>query len=177
MDCLSAGAFLAWCEAQGDAVRRRFLTAAALAGGVLMAGWLLMQLRARPWMINQVPVTWLFGNTAMGLLFAAAVGRAARPLEGDVGALLRMRWLRYLGTISYGVYVVHGFVPLLLPWLVYLTPRFRFPEPYVNFTLSILLGAASWHLFEKPILGLKRFLAYPPPAPPAPAAEAPALAA
>jgi peptidoglycan/LPS O-acetylase OafA/YrhL len=102
--------------------------------------------------------------TAWALLFAGAVAYAARAPEG------RARWsreLRFLGKYSYGLYVVH------FPMLLFL--ELSGVRTFMSVSLSgqiafIGLGALcslavavpSWHLFEAPILSLKRYVEYKP---------------
>jgi peptidoglycan/LPS O-acetylase OafA/YrhL len=50
-------------------------------------------------------------GVALGLAGAWLVSRAARGFGGSAGRLLELRPLLYIGTISYGVYVYHSFVP------------------------------------------------------------------
>src|SRR5206468_2257041 len=114
LDCLAAGALLAYFEHRPDGWQW-FLSRCRALGIALMALWLALSMLTRPWLWHQVPVEWIFGNTAMALFFAWVVGRAAEPRGGDWGAFLRMKWLSYLGTISYSVYVLHNFSPYL--WL------------------------------------------------------------
>lgn len=71
--------------------------------------------------------------------------------------------LRYLGRISYGVYVYHW---LLDPYYVSIWKRLGFATPSgpvaegcLKTATVILLAALSWHCFEKPILVLKDRLA------------------
>jgi len=77
--------------------------------------------------------------------------------------------LRFLGKISYGLYVYHFlFEPLLREWFSSLPV----PEPATNpvlnsllFTLvaggaCIVFSVASWHLYEAPFLKLKTFFDY-----------------
>ena len=71
--------------------------------------------------------------------------------------------LRYLGRISYGVYVYHW---LLDPYFISIwkriglgSPADRVSEGCFKSATAIVLAALSWHLFEKPILSLKDRLA------------------
>jgi peptidoglycan/LPS O-acetylase OafA/YrhL len=96
----------------------------------------------------------------MAIFFAYAVGEATKPMPGDYGAILRLRWLGYLGTISYGVYVLHMFTPLLWNQARQWIPWVTIPPAYACIFLSIAGGAITWHLFEKPIQSLKRYMPY-----------------
>ena len=99
-----------------------------------------------------------FGQTSLAVLFAGVVALVAsfpcRPLA--------WRPIAYVGTISYGMYLVHTFTGELARrllgrdgggWLVGLTAC----------GLTLLIAAGSWHLFEQPILRLKRRFPYPRP--------------
>jgi len=81
-----------------------------------------------------------------------------------------LRWLRnpllvYLGTISYGIYMYHHIIFKLWDncaasygW------RENFGIDLFKLGLSIALAILSWHLVERPILALKRWLRYQPKA-------------
>jgi peptidoglycan/LPS O-acetylase OafA/YrhL len=88
----------------------------------------------------------------------------AKPL-GLAGRTLNARWIRWVGTISYGVYIIHYPVALAL--------RDRHASKAVEvggtLFLTLLLASLSWYLLERPILKLKRF--WPMPAPTAPGQE------
>lgn len=94
------------------------------------------------------------------LFFTWLVGRGAEGFGGPVGAALESHPIRYLGKISYGLYLFHYLVPQTLA-------RLHVPEPRswaIKFTffsiVTIAIGSVSWYAFEKPINGLKRFFAY-----------------
>jgi peptidoglycan/LPS O-acetylase OafA/YrhL len=65
---------------------------------------------------------------------------------------LAARWLTWLGTVSYGLYVIHG---CLNSWI-----HNSIDHPVLRTLalagLSIPLAALSWRYFESPILGLKK---------------------
>lgn len=94
---------------------------------------------------------------AQSLLFMWLVGRAANGFTGTAGAILSNPLATYLGQISYGLYVYQGLVPAVL--LVY---GITFPPEGTVMALLVLVAVTvstsmlSWHVFEKPINGLKR---------------------
>ena len=101
-------------------------------------------------------------NRALG--FAALVSKSAEGFTGCVGSLLRWSVLRYIGRISYGMYLYH-FLALLIIARVCKKLGTGFPEAGVNRfvvagILTVLMAALSWHLFERPINQLKRLFPY-----------------
>jgi peptidoglycan/LPS O-acetylase OafA/YrhL len=94
----------------------------------------------------------------LGVSLAAAwvIGRAAKGFTGWMGAFLSARPVIYTGTISYGLYVYHGFMPYVLGR--YVTGFASMPS-MTRFALlttaTFAAAAASWHCFEAPILTLK----------------------
>lgn len=107
--------------------------------------------------------------------FAAVVGTVlvlSATMDGH--ALLEWSPLRWLGTVSYGVYLWH--YPLIM--LVIYAPR-HLPQPWLNLAmcaLSIVVAAISFYAVEKPILRFKHVLQKPAvPAPTAADDPAPAL--
>lgn len=53
----------------------------------------------------------VFSRTATALIFGALVLRASFGMPGFAGQLLGNRLVRWLGTVSYGLYLIHPFVP------------------------------------------------------------------
>jgi peptidoglycan/LPS O-acetylase OafA/YrhL len=80
------------------------------------------------------------------------------PLARPLAALLSLGWLRWLGAISYGLYVFH-------PTCYSLVRRFVAPTSFLldfafSFAAAILLAFLSFRYFESPILKLKRHFHY-----------------
>ena len=68
---------------------------------------------------------------------------------------------RYLGKISYGLYLIHLFMWPLVDWLALHSSLMRDLPPFVaRFGLTVLLAAAMWRFVEAPILKLKERLPY-----------------
>jgi peptidoglycan/LPS O-acetylase OafA/YrhL len=88
------------------------------------------------------------------LLGFCIVDPMARPLV----ALLSLPWLRWLGAISYGLYVFH-------PTCFALVERFVAPSSFaldvlLSFSLTILIAFLSFRFFESPLLRFKRYFHY-----------------
>jgi peptidoglycan/LPS O-acetylase OafA/YrhL len=108
-------------------------------------------------------------DLAVALVGVWLVARAARGMRGPMGQFLELAPLRYLGTISYGIYVYHNMLPELLPKVA---RRLGYPEllaplgdqtvAYLCFyaAASVAVAAVSWHFFEGPINRLKARFEY-----------------
>ena len=68
---------------------------------------------------------------------------------------------RFLGRISYGLYLIHLFMWPLLDWLSARSSVMRELPPFATrLGLTVLLASAMWHVVEAPILKLKARLPY-----------------
>ncbi|HEX3236595.1 MAG TPA: acyltransferase [Gemmatimonadales bacterium] len=108
-------------------------------------------------------------DLAVALVGVWLVARASRGMGGPAGRFLQLAPVRYLGTISYGIYVYHAMLPELLPKLA---RRLGYPDllaplgdqtlPFLFFyaAASIAVAAVSWHAFEGPLNRLKARFEY-----------------
>ena len=102
------------------------------------------------------------------LLAGWVVLRASTGFRGPIGKLLEIKPLIYLGTISYGIYVYHNFIPYImyktlgLPSIADLLKLpYTWPlDALLQGGIAISLAALSWHFFERPINNLKRYFKY-----------------
>jgi peptidoglycan/LPS O-acetylase OafA/YrhL len=92
-----------------------------------------------------------FNQLAFVMIFAWVVARAADGFSGASGAVLNNAALRYIGTISYGAYVLHLFVPYYLAMLG-LNDLPLFSSKILAISITFALAALSWHFLERPIM-------------------------
>jgi peptidoglycan/LPS O-acetylase OafA/YrhL len=97
------------------------------------------------------------------------VKRSSEKMGGLAGRILEFAPLRYVGTISYGIYVYHPMVPSLFTKAARHAgyPHLFAPlgDKTLRFALfysaaSIAIAAISWHWFEAPINRLKARFEY-----------------
>ncbi|MES2123820.1 MAG: acyltransferase [Gemmatimonadota bacterium] len=99
------------------------------------------------------------GYTLVAIAFALLLGWVFLDPDGSGTRWLRWPPLRYLGTISYGVYVLHVFVGAAANDAldhVGLPTGLDAVRPFAKVAATLLVAAVSWHWFESPILRLKR---------------------
>ncbi len=165
LDALLLGGLLAllW---RGPA-RGHLMTAAsfaALAGTLLLAGYLVFAVRSWQIVGDHYP-RWKFtgGLLFVNLYSAALIVCALRP-GSLVFRILHVRPLRWLGRLSYGAYVFHDILHDLFDHIVVHVggPRVAADIPLVNrlaaalaLPSTLLLAWLSFHFFESPFLNLK----------------------
>lgn len=103
-------------------------------------------------------------QTAMVIVFAAVVRRAVDGYRGAAGAILSAPAAIRIGTVSYGMYLVHNFVPHLLHGSVAaVSPSHANVNQAVCFTvffaITFAIASASWTLIERPLMAHYRHAA------------------
>ena len=102
-------------------------------------------------------------GTAMVLVCVSAVGYVSVAKPVGVGRILRWPLLVGLGVISYGLYILHPFVPIMWGVLVKALglPSLSLPLRLVCWmALLLAMATLSWFLYEKPINRLKAKFPY-----------------
>jgi peptidoglycan/LPS O-acetylase OafA/YrhL len=101
-------------------------------------------------------------NIAVGLFSVWMITRAIKRFGGVIGWILDRRSLRYLGTVSYGLYVYHLPVMMIVlrRWRLVGMPNSPLLKAIVCGGLTVVIASLSWFLFERPINGLKRWFPY-----------------
>ena len=105
-------------------------------------------------------VQFLAMNTSISLIsltYFGIIGFFVCKAGSRILSPFRSRWLVYIGTISYGLYVYH--------WLLYenldtiIKFRWQMGDPWwldvIKVTLSFVAAALSWHFLEKPLQNFK----------------------
>jgi peptidoglycan/LPS O-acetylase OafA/YrhL len=115
-------------------------------------------------------------DTGAALVFCWLIAGASRGFVGPFGRLLELRPIVYLGKISYGIYIYHFLVPLAFAEVARRMGFGYENSGFVNFLVTAIvtfgIAALSWHLFERPINGLKRHFRYEIATPVSPAEPA-----
>jgi peptidoglycan/LPS O-acetylase OafA/YrhL len=70
-----------------------------------------------------------------------------------------MRWLVWIGSISYGLYLWHPIIYATIGGLGF----YDLTSVAVGTPLSVLVAALSYYVMERPILKLKNRFTYPAP--------------
>jgi len=99
-------------------------------------------------------------NLLCGVLFAWLVLNAAIGFKGPVGSIFNWRPLQYIGQISYGLYLVHNWMPKIVEKYLGDLPKIELGPIVIAATFAFCI--LSWHFFEKPILRLRTVLAAKP---------------
>ena len=161
LDLLCFGAFLACMKHQtGLPVDGRFMRGFRIVG--------LVALLAYGVGYSQFEGTLTFavlGRTFAALLFGALIVHAAHGFKGSVKWVLGNKTIVWIGTISYGLYIFHPFIPMA--YLLVLKSlglgRDIFGVYYIRYPLMTvtLLGvtAASFYFLERPIRSFRKYFA------------------
>lgn len=171
MDTLAAGAFMAVLLRQDGSEAVRATSRTFVAAGLLLvaAGTAWSMARGVGEFLAPLDLaTQQLAYPGLALLFAALVGTAAVTDESHlVTRIFQKSWLRTLGAYSYALYMIH--VPLRniirlrvdalggLPAVGGTQVPAQFLLTGLGIAGSFALALISWHVFEKPILGLKKY--------------------
>jgi len=152
LDSLGLGALLACGGEPSGSPARSIVRAGFWFGVPLLAGSLVLRYQGVGAEYGDVAAD--FG---VSLVAVWMVGQAASGFGGVTGRIMEWPPLLYLGTISYGVYVYHAFMPYLLGRI--LGGRVQSLHWWSRFAIlagaTILTASVSWRLLERPILALK----------------------
>jgi peptidoglycan/LPS O-acetylase OafA/YrhL len=106
----------------------------------------------------------VLADLAAAFAFGWLVSRTASSFKGPVGNLLELRPIRYIGRISYGIYILHGFMPVILFYVLKWSHLSLREDSGLRFLLlvgmSLAAAAVSWRVLESPINSYKRYFEY-----------------
>lgn len=96
------------------------------------------------------------------LFFSSVIVRASLNTPGVFKVVLENPIVSYLGKISYGIYVIHLFVPTLFyfvnPTSIFIQNKYM--GFFGFFAITVFFATISWHIIEKPFLKLKKKKTY-----------------
>jgi peptidoglycan/LPS O-acetylase OafA/YrhL len=131
-----------------DGARRSFTIAAWVCLTAAIVSWMLFPKEGGM-------VRYYTNDLFVGTFYAWLVLNAAIGFKGAVGGIFDNPALQYVGRISYGLYLVHNWMPDIVA--KYLGPMPKYQAAPIVLAATFAICALSWHFFERPILGLKRF--------------------
>jgi len=132
----------------------------ALGMGALLAFALHTNINTSKWslplLVASLPLVKIDLELATALFGAGIINLVVTNSGSKATGILRLKPLRYLGTISYGLYLYHLFIyQVLAQWVP------AFPGKLILYAgATIAISALSWEIFEKPILQLKNRFSY-----------------
>ena len=165
LDGLALGAFLAMLARQpgGPETIVRWFPRVAVVAGVLTAGTYAWVKIVRQGLVAAYSIR---ASLVVVLLATVLIWALVAPERSLTSRFFRSRWLMFFGTYSYGIYVYHHFFSYYM-----MTTRTEFVvqrwvgwhfgavllQALVAGVASIAVAYASYHLYEKRFLGLKRY--------------------
>ena len=103
------------------------------------------------------------GDLGLAMFGFWLIGTAAIGFRGWFGKLLAAPTIVYVGTISYGLYIYHNFMAIVVPHMFARLLNLQ-SGGYSFFLLctaaALVTASLSWFLFEKPINSFKRYFPY-----------------
>lgn len=171
-DALLLGVLAAWAVRSGPVLDLLQRHRRAIYGGFIALGLLIVAIFSH----HSSPVSSrmrISGYSLLAAFYALLLLLAVSDRGGGIARIARSRWLRGLGVLAYGVYMIHQAVSGLAHGLFRNRPpaiRSAGDIPVVLAALAATLGIAwlSWNLFEKRFVALGHSLRYRRRAPAAP---------
>lgn len=131
-----------------DDARKWFNLAAWLCLAAAIASWLLFPKAGGM-------VRYFTNDVLCGTFYAWFVLQAAMGIRGPLGRLFDSPVLQYIGRISYGLYLVHNWMPAIVAKYLGPLPKYQAAPIVLAGTFAVCM--LSWHFFERPILKLKAY--------------------
>lgn len=157
-DSLALGAWLAWRRWRRPDDPRPVVGAPLVLGAAGL--WLALDVSLRAGTLLPAAVT-VWRQVLQGVIFAAVVEHAIDGWRGVPGRVLQSRPMVAVGRISYGIYLIHAFAPIVVDagWRALTgegSGAWSGPaRALAAWTVTVGLAAVMWRLVESPCLALK----------------------
>ena len=166
-DALCLGALLAYLNSHEDEL---LISKEKVLYFFLLTGlFITIVLPMLPCLNAQNLVVSALADTGRGLIFACLVAAAAHGFKSFVGKVLESKPMVYLGKISYGIYLIHAFMPEIVYRIFDYFGLSGDKSPLIiaffSTVATIIAATITWHVLERPINNLKRFFQYTVTAP------------
>ena len=171
---LGAGCLLAVASYRGGRANCFTWYSGATRRGFTAAAWTALALAVLSWLIFPKEgglVRYFTNDLLCGTFYSWLVLNCAIGVGGLWRGVFDSPVLQYVGRISYGVYLVHNWIPDVVA--KYLGPMPKAEAAPIVLTATFAICILSWHFFEKPVLRLKRYFWNAPLDRPRTAAPAP----
>ena len=158
LDCLGAGCLLAILSFR-NGKRNQFEWFTTRRSAVFAAAAVVaISLAIIDWYIHRGGVTrFFFVNPLCAVFMAWLTLMSARGWKGFMGRIFDSPILQYVGRISYGIYLVHNWMPDIVEKVFGPLPKYQATPIVVGLTFGVC--ALSWRFFEQPLIRVGRHLA------------------
>jgi len=149
-----------WKYASLEPLRRVAVYVIAICGTII----LIVAIRNRGFYGHNRDVL-IYGLFPLGLLFSSILVLAISTEKNNLlRVFLRNAWLRTLGKISYGIYVFHWPIILILKRYYFVSNRNYWADQFLFLIMVVVFSVStawlSYQFFESPILKLKQRFTY-----------------
>lgn len=154
IDALSAGSLLGYIERFQGSMFSQLQRPAAIVVLAILGTLLAVSLSID---IQTLPMFAVWWHSLMTLLFVGLIAWlvASKDQPSLLNTILKMRWLCWVGSISYGLYVWHPFAYLIARRVF--ADRDGWVVAGLGFILSVFLAAISYYAFERWFLRAKKY--------------------
>ena len=161
-DALCLGALLAYLNSRENAL---LISKEKVLRYFLLTGlFITIVLPILPYLNTQNLVVSALADTGRSLIFACLVAAAAHGFKSFAGKVLESKPMVYLGKISYGIYLIHAFMPEIVDrifdYLGLSDDKSPLTIAFLSTVATIIAATITWQVLEKPINDLKRFFQY-----------------
>jgi peptidoglycan/LPS O-acetylase OafA/YrhL len=162
MDTLALGGLVAVAQRDSASwLRSRWIAPVTACTGAIVV-WICWRYGSEPWTTAMRTA----GFSAAAFFFTGLLILLLYRRNRVLLALFRLRFLTWIGVVSYGIYLLHipaaQQVRRFAPRFLHVAPR-GFAEAFLCLAAAVAAASVSWRFFESPILKLRNRITVPAP--------------